>query len=197
MQTAFTRVVAFAAALAPTTAFAHGVIDGHGFGHGFSHPFGGIDHVLAMVAVGILAWQLGGRALLLLPLTFVTVMAMGGLLGAAGLALSGVEIVLAASVVVLGAVVALGATPSLAIVIALVGLFALFHGHAHGAGMPLEAVAVGYGAGFLAATAVLHGCGMAFAALVGRIGGARGRAACRLGGAGVAAAGIALLLHAV
>src|SRR5215831_818164 len=102
-------------ALTPWVAFAHtGVGDTNGFVHGFGHPISGLDHVLAMVMVGVLAWQLGGRALWLVPTTFVAVMALAGALGIAGIGISFVEIGIAASVVVLGAMVASELKPSTA-----------------------------------------------------------------------------------
>jgi urease accessory protein len=124
-------------AMAPLSASAHiGVGDTHGFLHGFSHPLGGIDHVLAMIAVGIFAAHLGGRALWLVPLSFISTMAIAGLLGMAGVWLPFVEIGIGMSVVVLGFAVALQLNlPTLA-AMGLVGFFAIFHGHAHGAEMP-------------------------------------------------------------
>jgi len=98
-----------ACALAPSLAFAHtGVGPTQGFVHGFMHPVSGIDHILAMVTVGVFAWQLGGRALWAVPAAFVTIMALGGALGMSGIGLPFVELGIALSVVVLGAVVALG-----------------------------------------------------------------------------------------
>jgi urease accessory protein len=153
---------AAALAVIPTAALAHpGLGDAHDFVHGFAHPLGGLDHLLAMIAVGIFAWQLGGRALWLLPATFVLVMALAGALGLAGVPLPGVEIGIAASVLVLGAVVALRLKPPVAIAMGLVALFAIFHGHVHGSEMPLDAAAAVYAAGFLAATALLHLAGIA------------------------------------
>src|SRR5262249_31423488 len=107
-------------ALLPTAALAHpGLGHAHGFLQGFAHPCGGLDHMLAMVAVGLFAWQLGGRALFLVPATFVLVMAAAAALAVAGVPVPGVEIGIAASVVVLGAVVALRVKPPLAIAAAL------------------------------------------------------------------------------
>ncbi|HQS11097.1 MAG TPA: HupE/UreJ family protein, partial [Xanthobacteraceae bacterium] len=129
--------IAGALALAPSLAFAHtGVGATHGFVHGFMHPVTGLDHVLAMVTVGILAWQMGGRAIWLLPASFVTLMAVGGALGMSGFDLPYVETGIALSVVVLGAAVAMGVKAPLAFAMGLVGMFAVFHGHAHGAEMP-------------------------------------------------------------
>ena len=117
-------LAAIAAALAfvPTAALAHsGLGHVHGFVQGFAHPLGGIDHVLAMVTVGVFAWQLGGRALWLVPATFVLMMAAGGAIGIAGVELPSVEFGIAASVVVLGAIVALKRKAPLAVAIGVVG----------------------------------------------------------------------------
>src|SRR4029079_12466671 len=136
-----------------TAALAHVGDHSHrSFTEGLLHPFSGIDHVLAMVAVGLWASQLGGRALWLLPLTFPALMAVGAALGMSGVTLPWVEIGVAGSVMVLGAVVALALRPSLAISIPLIGAFALLHGYNHGIELPASASALGYGAGFSVAT---------------------------------------------
>jgi urease accessory protein len=148
-------------ALVPTAALAHPAIGGaSGFAHGFMHPLSGLDHELAMILVGLFAYQLGGRALWALPATFVSVMALGGALGAMGVALPFVEIGIALSVIVLGIVVALGVRAPLAIAMAATGFFAIFHGHAHGTEMPLAASGLTFGLGFMLATALLHGAGI-------------------------------------
>ncbi|MGA7488260.1 MAG: HupE/UreJ family protein [Xanthobacteraceae bacterium] len=189
---------AVALTLVPTAALAHpGIGDAHGFVHGFAHPLGGLDHLLAMVAVGIFAWQLGGRALWLVPASFVLAMAAGAALAMLGVALPAVELGIAVSVIVLGAVVALGVKAPPAIAMALVALFAVFHGHAHGTEMPLDASGGAYGAGFLLATALLHVAGIAIGVAIGRVGEAYGRGAYRLGGALVALAGVAILTHVI
>src|SRR6476659_1401554 len=140
--------IAAAVTLVPTAAFAHpGLGDAHGFVAGFAHPLGGLDHILAMVTVGIFAWQLGGRALWLVPAAFVAAMAAGGALAMTGVPVPMVETGIAASVIVLGAIVALGIKAPLAIAMGLVGLFAIFHGHAHGSEMPLAAATGVYAAG--------------------------------------------------
>jgi urease accessory protein len=158
-------------ALLPTAALAHpGLGDGHGFVHGFAHPLGGLDHLLAMVAVGLFAWQLGGRALVLVPATFVLAMAAGGALGMAAMPLPGVELGIAASVIALGVIVALRLKPPVAIAMGMVALFAVFHGHAHGTEMPLDASGLTYAAGFMLATALLHAAGIALGMAIGRIG---------------------------
>jgi urease accessory protein len=187
-------LLAAAAALMPTVALAH---TGHGaasgFLHGLAHPVGGLDHVLAMVMAGILAWQIGGRALWLVPLTFVSMMAIGGALGVAGMAVPAVELGIALSVVVLGTVVAFGAKAPLAVLLALVGVFAVFHGHAHGAELPADASGLGYGLGFLIATALLHLAGIGLGSAIGRIGQRTSPIAVRAVGGLVALAGVGVL----
>jgi urease accessory protein len=178
--------------LIPAAAFAHtGAGEAHGFVWGFAHPLGGLDHILAMVTVGIFAWQLGGRALWLVPATFVLVMAAGAALGMARLPLPFVEFGIAASVIVLGSIVAFARGAPIAVAVGIVGLFAIFHGHAHGTEMALTAAAGAYAAGFLLATALLHLAGIALGCAIGRL--ADGRAAYQLGGALVALAGLAIL----
>lgn len=148
--------------VAPGVAFAHPGHGGDG-GHllaGFMHPLSGIDHLLAMIAVGLFAAHLGGRALWAVPATFVAVAAFGGILGAAGVSLPLVEIAIALSVAVFGLVILTGIAPSVLSAMMLVGFFALFHGHAHGSEIPANSSWLGYGLGFLAATALLHGLGI-------------------------------------
>ena len=151
----FLQLAILAAFLAPTAALAHtGVGDTSGFMHGFTHPLGGLDHQLAMILVGIFAYQLGGRALWLVPLTFVGIMALGGFLGIAGIPVPFIEIGIALSVIVLGAIVAFGVKVPVAAAMGIVGLFAIFHGHAHGSEMPMDASGLEYGLGFMLATAL-------------------------------------------
>ncbi|MCC0807116.1 HupE/UreJ family protein [Methylobacterium sp. W2] len=178
-------------------ALAHtGQGDASGLTHGFLHPLTGLDHMLAMVAVGLLAAQVGGRAILLVPLSFIGMMVLGGALGAAGVALPHVETAIALSVAVLGAAVALRLTMPVAAAMALVGIFAVFHGHAHGSEMPEAASGLAYGAGFVAATALLHAAGLALGLGMGRLGEGNGRPALRVAGAAFAAAGLGLLAGA-
>ena len=180
--------------LVPFPAFAHtGVGATAGFALGFLHPLTGLDHVLAMTMVGVLAWQLGGRALWLLPAAFVLVMALGGALGVAGVGVPFVETGIALSVIVLGAIVAFGVKPPLAAMLGAVGLFAVCHGHAHGSEMPETAVGVGYGLGFMLATAILHAAGIGLGFVIGRIGESRGPVIVRASGALAAFAGVAIL----
>lgn len=178
----------------PTAAFAHtGHGDAGGFAHGFLHPMGGLDHVLAMLGVGVLAFMLGGRALWLVPLSFVGMMALGFGLGASGVEVPFVELGIALSVVVIGGVAALGRPLPVGAAMALVGAFAIFHGHAHGAEMPADASGLTYALGFMTATALLHAAGI-FAALgVARLVGRHGRLAARLAGGAFALGGVGLL----
>lgn len=187
-------LLTLAIATAPATAFAHvGVGDTHGFTHGFSHPVGGIDHILAMVAVGMFAAYLGRRALWLVPATFVLMMAVGGALGVAGVPVPFVEIGIAASVVVLGLAVALQWSVPTVAAMGLAGFFAIFHGHAHGAEMPADASSIQYALGFMMATALLHiaGIGVGFGSQ--RIGARGAQLALRTSGTFMTLAGLGIL----
>lgn len=147
--------------LAPSLAMAHpGADHVHGAVQGFLHPFGGLDHLLAMIAVGMFAAQLGGRALWIVPAAFVGTMAAAGALGMSGVPVPHVEIGIALSVVALGAAVALRLHVPTLLAATLAGIFALFHGYAHGAEMPATMSGLAYGAGFVAATALLHAIGI-------------------------------------
>ncbi|MEJ0092377.1 MAG: HupE/UreJ family protein [Methylocella sp.] len=180
--------------LIATPALAHtGLGDAHGFAHGFAHPLGGLDHELAMVAVGVFAAQIGGRALWLVPLSFIVLMTFGGALGVAGVAMPFVEICIACSIIALGALIALRVNPPIAAAMGLVGFFALFHGHAHGSEMPAEASGLAYGLGFILATAALHAVGVGLGLGVARLGGNFGPRAARAGGMAMAVAGVGLL----
>ncbi|MDR9818111.1 HupE/UreJ family protein [Rhizobium hidalgonense] len=187
-------LLALAGAALPAVASAHPAIgDAAGFSHGFAHPMSGLDHVLAMVMVGVFAFQLGGRATWLVPTTFVLVMALGGALGAAGINVPFVELGIALSVVVLGAIVALDVKAPLAAALGIVGLFAIFHGHAHGAEMPDNAAGAAYAAGFMIATALLHLTGLALGSFVGRAGERRGAFVTRAAGGIAAISGVGIL----
>jgi urease accessory protein len=178
----------------PTIAFAHtGASDTNGFVHGFTHPMGGLDHVLAMVAVGLLAARLGGRAMWLVPLSFVSMMILGGIAGASGVHLPFVELGISGSILVLGVVVALGRRFPTALAMALVGIFAIFHGHAHGTEMPVDAQGFAYGAGFVLATALLHAAGLAMGLGADRLAGAWSAKASRIAGGAMAVAGAGIM----
>lgn len=182
------------AVLVPTAAFAHtGHGDTSGLVHGFMHPVGGIDHILAMVAVGVLAYVLGGRALYLVPLSFVGMMIAGFALGVAGIGLPFVELGIAVSSIVIGAAAAMGRPMPVAGAMALVGVFAVFHGHAHGAEMPADASGIEYAAGFVMATALLHAAGIAASLGAARLVGRHGKVAAQFAGGVFAAAGLGVL----
>ena len=153
-------------ALIPSVAFAHteGGVAG-GFVSGFEHPLTGLDHIVAMVAVGLWGAFLGTPAVWLLPVIFPVVMALGGAMGVLGIPLPGVEIGIAMSGILLGAMVALAAKPPIWVASVLVGVFAIFHGHAHGTELPEAANAMTYAAGFVIATGLLHISGIAFGLL--------------------------------
>jgi urease accessory protein len=161
-----------------------------GFLKGFQHPISGLDHVLAMVAVGLWGAQLGPPAIWLLPVTFPVVMALGGFLGLVGVPLPGVELAIALSAVMLGLLVAREARPPLWLAALLVGFFAVFHGHAHGTELPTGESALLYSIGFVLATGSLHAAGIGVG-LVHRWD--WGRIALRIAGAGVAFAGCVFL----
>ena len=197
MRFSFRRAVAGAAVLLSSTsvALAHpGHGEAVGFAHGFWHPLGGFDHVLAMIAVGLFAAQLGGRALCLVPMTFIAVMALGGALGMAGYSLPYGEIGIALSVVVLGLAVALRVSVPTLAAMALAGFFAIFHGHAHGAEMPLDAAGATYAAGFLVATALLHATGIALGFAAGRFSDIGGWRVAQAAGGAMALSGVAILV---
>ncbi|MGX5668622.1 nickel permease HupE [Rhizobium daejeonense] len=174
----------------PGVANAHVGLHTDGAMAGVSHPFSGLDHILAMVAVGFWASTLGGRARWIVPAAFVSVMALGGLMGIYGVPLPMVETGIALTVAVLGLLVAFEVKVPTAAAAVIVGICALFHGHAHGSELPEMAHAGGYVAGFMAATIVLHLIGIGLASL--RFGKA-GLIVGRLAGAAVALAGAALI----
>lgn len=187
----YTKILAtIAFAAVPAVAHAHTGLHADGLSSGFSHPFGGLDHILAMVAVGFWAATLEGKARFIVPAAFVIVMALGAVLGISGFELPMVEAGIAASVALLGLLVAFEVKVPTAAAAAIVGICALFHGHAHGLELPAMADAGGYIVGFLAATIILHAAGIALAML--RFGGAAHIVA-RIAGAAVAVAGAALL----
>ena len=165
-----------------------------GFSSGFAHPLLGWDHVAAMVAVGLWGAFLKAPALWLLPVVFPLVMAFGGALGVVGVALPGVEVGIAASALVLGAMVLLAVRPPLWVSATLVGVFAIFHGHAHGTELPAATSPLAYSLGFVLSTGLLHLGGIAFGLLTRwRF----GQVLVRAGGAVIALAGALFLIRAV
>jgi len=165
-----------------------------GFVTGLLHPMSGLDHVLAMVAVGLWGAQLGAPAIWLLPVAFPLMMAVGGFLGLVGVPLPGVEIGIATSAILLGAMVALQARPPLALASLLVAFFAVFHGHAHGTELPAGQSGLLYSIGFVVATGSLHGVGVTIG-LIHRW--REGRVLLRGAGAVVALAGVFFLWRAL
>ncbi len=163
---------------------------GGGFGAGLAHPFSGIDHLLAMVAVGLWASQLGGRAVWAVPLSFFGAMLAGSALALAGIGMPHVEAGIATSVVLFGLLVGTSARMSVWASITLVSLFAAFHGHAHAKELPQAASAAAYGGGFSLATMALLALGVG----IGEAAKGTHAIALRAMGTGVAATGIALLL---
>ena len=147
--------------LTPAVAFAHSGHDHAGLLAGLAHPVFGLDHLLAMLAVGLWAAQQQGQARWALPLTFVATLLLGGLFGFAGVEMPLMETGIAGSVLAIGLLVALAARPPLAIAAGLTALFALVHGVAHGLELPALASPWGYATGFVVATAALHGAGYA------------------------------------
>lgn len=183
-------LAASAGILVSTPAFAHLDPVEHGsFAAGFTHPLFGVDHLLAMIAVGLWASLIGGKALWAVPAGFVGAMLFGFGLAMVGVGLPLVEPLILASVVVLGLVVMLALRLPAAAGAALVGFFALFHGHAHGGEMG-EAGMFAYAAGFAAGTALLHAAGLGLGIALGR----HGQALARIAGGMTAAAGLYLAI---
>jgi len=184
------------AALAGRPALAH-IIDGSaagGFLGGFAHPLFGLDHVVAMIAVGLWGAFLGPPAIWLLPIAFPMVMAFGGVIAILGVPVPGVEIGIALSAIVLGGMIALAARPPLIGAALIVAAFAIFHGHAHGAELPPGSDAVAFSVGFVMATGLLHLTGIAFGLLTRW---PAGRVGVRAAGIGIALVGAVFLSKAV
>lgn len=148
-------------ALSPAPAAAHIVAGAQGgFGSGFAHPLTGPDHFLAMFSVGLWGAQMGGRRVWTLPVTFPLIMVIGGAIGMSGIPVRGVELGVALSILVLGAAVASAWRPAEWVSLAVVGLFALCHGYAHGVELPLSADPADYAVGFVLATGIIHLAGV-------------------------------------
>ncbi|WP_343315795.1 HupE/UreJ family protein [Brucella sp. BE17] len=181
--------------LGASPAFAHLNPAEHGsFAAGFTHPLSGLDHILAMIAVGLWATMLGGRALFIVPTSFVGVMLLGFIASMLGLPLPFVEPVILTSVVVLGLVVALALPVSPVLGALVVGFFAFFHGHAHG-GEIGTATLFAYGAGFALATALLHIASIGLGLGVGTLlKGAKGQIVLRAAGGATALGGLMLMV---
>lgn len=165
-----------------------------GFLSGIKHPLSGVDHLLAMFSVGLWGAYLGRPLIFALPVIFPAVMVVGGLLGIAGVSVPPVEIGIALSVCLLGAAIAAAYKAPVWLACALVGVFGLFHGYAHGQELPTASDPVAYGLGFVLATGALHGAGIAVGLLSER---PAGRAATRALGGAIATAGLWFLFRAL
>lgn len=165
-----------------------------GFISGLQHPISGLDHVLAMVAVGLWGAQLGPPAIWLLPVTFPMVMAFGGMLGLMGVHLPGIEVCIALSALALGFMVVREAKPHLWVAAVLVGFFAIFHGHAHGTELPAGEDGMLYSVGFVIATGLLHAVGIGIGTVHYH---SHGRLALRIAGAVIMLGGAFFLWKAV
>jgi len=177
--------------LFPSLALAHTVGGEGGFLAGLTHPVLGFDHFLAMLSVGILSAQMGGRSIWTVPTTFVTVMAVGALIGVEKVSLPGVEFGIALSVLILGFALALEKKLPAVWAMTGVGFFALFHGHAHGTEMPNIGRPAIYAAGFLLGTAAIHVAGVLIGFFSEKT--AKGAAILRYVGAGIAGIGVHIL----
>jgi urease accessory protein len=186
-RTTLAAILLLAAAM---PAYAHvGIGSTSSFTAGFAHPLSGLDHMTVMVAVGLWAAIKGGKAVLAWPLAFVGVMLVGGALGMLHMPLPFVEPGILASVVALGLLVALAVELPISTGVAIIGLFALFHGHAHGTEVPENAGGLDYMAGFAVATALLHAVGIAAGLGLGM----RFRGLARAAGAACAVVGVGLV----
>lgn len=162
--TATTRVSVIAALIILLPSYASAHVEGGqaaGFLAGLQHPWSGLDHVLAMIAVGIWGAQLGNPAMWILPVTFPMVMSLGAMMGLLGIPVPGVEVGIALSAILLGVMVVGEVRPTMAMAALLVGFFAVFHGHAHGTELPAGQSGLLYSMGFVIATGCLHGIGIA------------------------------------
>jgi urease accessory protein len=189
------RAALLAVAVVPVAALAHQETgQAAGLLAGLAHPVSGLDHVLAMIAVGLWGAVLGAPAIWVLPVAFPLVMAVGGLLGLLGIPLPGVELGIALSAVVLGGMVLAEARPPLALAAAVVAFFAIFHGHAHGTEVAAGTSALFYSLGFVVATGLLHAAGIAIGVLHRW---PAGRLLVRAAGGGVGLAGLFFLWRAL
>jgi urease accessory protein len=185
---AFRRLLLILPLAAVPLAQAHPGHGLHSFAAGLQHPLSGYDHLLAMVAVGVWAVQLGGRARWALPLTFVSAMVLGAMAGLSGFAVPGVDRWILASVFALGLLITGAAKLPLGVGLGLVALAGAFHGLAHGAEMPLSANSLHFLAGMVVTTALLHAAGV----VIGLAAQKRSETLLRLAGAGIVAGGVAL-----
>ena len=183
---------AITAVIGPRTAFAHtGIGPAHDLLHGLTHPLTGLDHILAMFAVGLWSTSRGGRATWLIPLTFVLAMSLGATLGMSGISIPFVEPGIALSVIILGLFVAAAVRLRLPASAFIIALFALLHGHAHGTEMPATQSGLTYALGFVATTILLHATGISFGLAMQRL---HASQLARYAGAAIAACGLFLCI---
>ncbi len=180
--------------LAPVAQAHVGTYETSGFLHGFQHPWGGLDHILAMLAVGLWAAQLGRTAIWALPITFIGVMLAGGSIGMTGLTIPGVEQGILASDFILGALILAAIRMPIALSASLVGIMAIFHGYAHGTEMPQNASGLEYAVGFACSTALLHLSGLAIVLLIQRF---RQEQLVRVVGAGILLGSLVVMTKSV
>lgn len=191
MKSRIILLLAMLTALAVPAAQAHsGAGVAGGFTAGFMHPLGGLDHLLAMASVGIWGAFLGRPLIWMLPVAFPLIMVVGGVLGILGIPLPFVEVGVSSSVIVLGIAIAMAWRAPTAIAVAIISVFAIFHGHAHGTELPMAAAPEAYAAGFVMATGLIHIAGIGIGLLVGVRG---GQPLLRAAGAVIAATGIWIL----
>jgi urease accessory protein len=190
-------LVAIWISLIPSIVYAHdgSVLPFGGFLSGLVHPVLGYDHLLAMLSVGILSAQIGGRAIWTVPATFVSVMALGGALGFIDIGLPSTELGIAASLVILGSIIAAERKLPILLAMAGVGFFAVFHGYAHGTEIPQTAEPVAYATGFLTGTALIHIAGLVIGDIAKHY--QRGPIALRVGGSLIAIAGVLFIFGVI
>jgi urease accessory protein len=179
----------------PSVTFAHVADNIGGFNAGLSHPVLGMDHLLAMLSVGILSAQMGGKWVWKVPLTFVLVMLIGGMLGMEGINVMSVELGITLSVLILG--IAIASEKKLPPILAMVfvGIFAIFHGHAHGTEMPYLADPVPYACGFVAGTAAIHILGVLISYLLQKL--KNGKSVLRYLGMSIASVGLYFTINLI
>ena len=198
-HTLIKKIVAFGLlfALIPKTAFAHAGA-GAGFYAGLTHPIGGLDHLLAMLSVGILSTQIGEKHIWSVPATFVAVMLLGGLLGFTSLSIpmTAVEYGIIMSVVLLGLVIAMGGKMALGKIYLFVAIFGFFHGYAHGVELPELATPQYYASGFVVSSIMIHVVGVIIGYLYA-VGGEKGMTLLRYSGACIMGAGLHMLLDSL
>ncbi|MGB5446126.1 MAG: HupE/UreJ family protein [Psychromonas sp.] len=188
----FLNILVVTLLIFPTFVFAHEVDGGGGFVSGFNHPVLGFDHLLAMLSVGVLSAQMGGKAIWKIPATFVIVMLFGGIFGINGVGFVSVELGIVCSVLALGVAIAASKKLPSSIAMAFVGFFAVFHGYAHGIEMPYLAEPALYASGFVVGTAVIHIAGVIIALIADKF--KDGQQLLRFLGAGIAGIGFHLLV---